>query len=204
MRIRGRADTRSKEEVESEWLMERRSDLSTLNWADALSIEPGLCGVEGYSVGLRGGADNRQAFEDALDDAQSALSKQWSINKAVRSWYALQVREGQKIGIAELAQRLGAQAPDETAAYLKAFAYDLFHFDRNLYRALKGQEAHEAGLTAEDLHAYIARAVAEMVGEDDALQAYEQAEPVAAPLPIQQAPQIKPNAPSNTEPSALN
>lgn len=65
--------------------MERRSDFSTLNWADALGIDPGLCGVEGYGVGIRGGAANRQAFEVAFDDAQSALSRQWSVNKAVRS-----------------------------------------------------------------------------------------------------------------------
>ncbi|MFW8625619.1 hypothetical protein [Deinococcus sp. ME38] len=200
MGIKGRRNTRSTEEIEAEWLNQRRSDTSVLKWADALCIDHTLCQVEGVLVSVT----DWDAYEEAQGRAAQQLSGQWATNKAVRAWYAAQLREGNKVHTQQLAQRLGAQAPRDYSAFIQAFAYDLFHFDRDLYRALKTQEAYEAGLAGEELRAYVIRAIAEMVSEDDALQAHEHAESVALPLPIDSAPQIQPNAPSDKETSVLN
>ncbi|GGR48786.1 hypothetical protein GCM10008959_07420 [Deinococcus seoulensis] len=178
-----------------EWRSERRGEESRTRWVWALDLNPVAAGLSGWIP--RGWTEDRREAEEL--EASRQLAQQEARADAVTRWYAAQVRARRTVKTAELAERLGAVDEAHGARLLEAWAFDLFHRrrHRHLWRALKRQEAHEAGLTGEEAQAQVRREEARL----EALTA-RPALPVPPsrvkrPRPVEYRPQIQPNAPTN-------
>lgn len=177
-------------EVERDHLNELRGEKSRANWYYAL-------GLPMHYLGAFIPRGQWEAWEDAVDEAHATYRAHWAVQSDVTRWYAAQVRARRTVKTAELAERLGAVDEAHGARLLEAWAFDLFHTHRHLWRALKRQEAHEAGLTGEEAQAQVRREEARL----EALTA-RPALPVPPsrvkrPRPVEYRPQIQPNAPTN-------
>ncbi|GGS00847.1 hypothetical protein GCM10008960_29480 [Deinococcus sedimenti] len=180
----------ARREAERDYLSELRGDKSRANWYHALGLPMWTLG--GFIP--RGGME---AWEEASAQAEATHRAHWAVQSDTTRWYAAQVAAGRRVTTAELAERLGAVDEAHGARLLEAWAFDLFHLHRHLWRALKRQEAHEAGLTGGEIQAQVRR-------EEARLQALT-ARPalpvppsrVKRPRPVEYRPQVQPNAPTN-------
>ncbi len=160
------------------------------NWYDALDLPMWTLG--GFQPRIP--EEERERIDH---EAQKAYRAHWDTQRAVRRWYAAQVAAGRQVRTAELAERLGAQDDAQARAMLQAFAFDLFHLHRHLWRALKHLEAQEAGLTFEEALTAVKRE------ERRLKRLWARPLPAARPTrlkrprPIDYRPQVQPTAPTN-------
>jgi hypothetical protein len=180
--------SREYREIERDELRFELSETSHLNWCSALDL---------FHMGWASGG----SVEEDIDLAQEASLAQnahcVAYQLPARRWYAAQIKLRRQVTIQELAERLGAQDEAQARAMLHAWAFDLFHLHRQLWRALKHTEAQEAGLTFEEALSAVKR-------EERRLKRIwaRPAAPAAParlkrPRPIEHRPQVQPNAPTN-------
>lgn len=178
--------------LERDWRSEQRSIESLSRWAWALDLHPVAAGVGGW-VPRHWDEDRRDEEERA---AGRSLAEQRGRTAAVTRWYAAQLRAGRTVETSELAARLGADDEAHGARLMTAWAFDLFHRHRHLWRALKLQQAREAGMTAVEARAQVQREQARLEARMAPPVLPVRPSRVKRPRPVEYRPQIQPNAPT--------
>lgn len=192
----GQGETREKHlgrKLRREWQGEKRTEESLARWAWALDLSPVSVGLSGWYPSSWD-EDRRSAEEH---EAARALAQQKGRAHALTRWYAAQVAAGRRVTTAELAARLGAVDEAHGAQLLEAWAFDLFHLHRHLWRALKRQEAQEAGLTGVEAQAQVRREEARLAALMTRPARPVRPSRVKRPRPVEYRPQVQPNAPTN-------